>query len=129
MDRLEKDDERLEKDAGICCDGVDPVPPPIAADGVGKPANGTGEATEEGEADAGRGDAGKADAGAKGTPPGSALKPSGSGDGPCTGAESPGMRRVGAIGGFGRPCCEMGRGSPVRAHVNAMASLVIKAGV
>ena len=53
MDLLEKDDERLEKDDGICCGGVDPVPPPTVADGVGKPANGTGDAAEEGEAGAG----------------------------------------------------------------------------
>jgi hypothetical protein len=71
-------------------------PPPTAADGVGKPANGTGEATEEGEADAGGGDGGMADAGAKGAFPGVALKPPGSGDGPCTGGESPGMWMSGA---------------------------------
>ena len=70
MDLLEKDDERLEKDGGIWCGGVDPVPPPTAADGVGKPANGIGEAAEEGEAGADRGDGGTADAGARGTPPG-----------------------------------------------------------
>ena len=90
MDLLEKDDERLEKDGGIWCGGVDPVPPPTAADGVGKPANGIGEAAEEGEAGADRGDGGTADAGARGTPPGIEWKAPGSGDGPYVGGGSPG---------------------------------------
>jgi len=75
----------LEKDDGICCDEVDPVPPPIAADGVGKPANGIGDAAEEGEADAGGEDGGMEDAGVRGTPPGTASDPPGFGD------VSPGM--------------------------------------
>ena len=112
MDWLEKDDERLWKDDGICCDGDDPLPPPIVADDVGKPANGTGDVADEGEADCG--DGGMADAGTKGTPPGTAPKPY-SGGGPCAGGELPGMRLAGAVGGVGRPCCDMGRGSPVRA--------------
>ena len=88
MDWLEKDDERLEKGDGICCDGDDPLPPPIAADDPGKPANGTGDAAEDGEAGAG-GDGGMAEAGMDGTP-GTARKPSGAGGGPY-GGESPGM--------------------------------------
>ena len=63
-------------------------PPPIAADDPGKPANGTGDAAEDGEAGAG-GDGGMAEAGMDGTP-GTAWKPSGAGGGPY-GGESPGM--------------------------------------